>query len=76
MGDMLQQVGRILLLVGVFLAGVGGMMLTAGKLGLGRLPGDLTFGGKNCRIYLPIGTSIVLSLLLTGLLWLILRLRR
>ena len=51
-------------------------MLTAGKLGLGRSSGDLTFGGRNWRVYLPIGTSIVLSLLLTSLLWLILRLRR
>jgi len=66
----------MLLLVGVLLAGAGALLLAAGKLGLGKLPGDLTFGGKNWRVYLPIGTSIVLSLLLSGLLWVILRLRR
>lgn len=40
-----------------------------GKLGLGRLPGDIVIERKNFTLYLPIMTSIVLSLLLSALLW-------
>jgi hypothetical protein len=41
------------------------------KLGLGRLPGDLTFTRGNTTLYVPIMTSIVLSVLLSAVLWLI-----
>lgn len=47
-----------------------------GKAGLGKLPGDLDFGGKNWRVYLPIGTCVVLSVLLTLIMWILARLRR
>lgn len=59
------QVGRTLLLVGLSIALVGGLWMLAEKLGLGRLPGDLVFKRKNFTVYVPVLSSIVVSLLLT-----------
>lgn len=41
------------------------------KLGLGRLPGDIVVEKPNASFYFPITTSILLSLVLTGILWLL-----
>jgi hypothetical protein len=58
-------VGRTLLLFGAVLILVGGALLLAEKLGLGRLPGDLVIERKGLRFYAPIATSILVSLVLT-----------
>ena len=71
-----QQVGKWLIVVGVILALLGGLMVLLGRLGLFRLPGDLEFGSKNWRIYIPIASCILLSILLTLILWLITHFRR
>ena len=64
--------GRILLIVGLVVAAIGLMMMFAGKIPwIGRLPGDIFYKGKNVTFYFPVTTSIVISLLLTLLLWLI-----
>lgn len=62
-------------MAGAVMAACGGLVYLAGRLGLGRLPGDVSFGGRNWRVYLPIGTSILLSILLTLILYLVHRLR-
>jgi hypothetical protein len=62
------QIGRVLLLFGVVLLVVGGALIVAEKLGLGRLPGDIVVERKGFRLYAPIATSIVVSLVLTALL--------
>jgi hypothetical protein len=63
----LAQLGRMLLVVGILFAVVGVALLFADRVPLlGRLPGDLSFGGDNWKVYIPIGTSIALSLLLTA----------
>ena len=62
------QVGRALLLFGVVLLVVGGVLIVAEKLGLGRLPGDLVVERKGFRLYVPIATSILLSVVLTAVL--------
>lgn len=51
---------------------VGIVMVLAGRahLPIGRMPGDIVYRGKNTTIYFPIVTSIVLSILLTLILWL------
>lgn len=68
LGDM----GRGLVILGVVLVLVGlGLSLGPKIPWLGRLPGDFSFGGGNWRIYIPLGTSIVLSLALTLILWLV-----
>lgn len=69
------SLSRWLILIGLALAGTGAVVWLLGRSGitLGRLPGDLRFsvGGGSC--FLPIATSLILSLVLTVLLNLILR---
>jgi len=67
------QVGRALLLFGAVLLLVGGALLIAEKLGLGRLPGDFVVEKKGFRLYAPIATSILVSLFLTLVLNLVFR---
>ncbi|MCT8991829.1 DUF2905 domain-containing protein [Chelativorans sp. SCAU2101] len=62
---------RLLITFGIILIAVGLLWPFIQKLGLGRLPGDLAFGGENFRVYIPITTSILISLALTFILWLI-----
>ena len=69
----MQAVGRFLLLAGVVLALVGLLVLLLGKLGLGGLPGDVVIRRSHVTTYLPIATSLLISLLLTALLWLLRR---
>ena len=60
------SLGKMLLLFGVTLALVGAGIMLAGRIPfLGNLPGDLTFGRNGFRVYLPIATSIVISIVLT-----------
>ncbi len=66
MGD----VGRILLVFGVLLVVVGGALMLFGRL---HLPGDLTFRAGNTTIYLPLATSLILSVVGTIVLNLIFR---
>jgi hypothetical protein len=67
------QLGRGFLIFGALLLVVGALMLAAEKLGLGRLPGDIVVERKGFRLYAPLATSILLSLLLTLLANLFLR---
>ena len=76
MGIEPQQLGKWLVLAGAMIVIVGLLVMLLGKIGLFRLPGDIEFGGRNWRIYLPMATSLLLSVLLTLLLWLINRFRR
>ena len=62
------QIGRALIGFGVLLVLVGALLLAAGRLGLGRLPGDLVLRRPGFTFYAPLATSIVVSLLLTLLL--------
>ena len=70
-------IGRLLIGAGLVLVVVGGLFIFAQRIGLplGRLPGDFSGGfsrsGKNVRVYFPLATSILLSLLLSLVLWLI-----
>jgi hypothetical protein len=66
-----QQIGKLLILTGVFIALAGVILLILGRLGLFKLPGDLVLSGKNWRVYLPIASSIIISIILTLILWLI-----
>ena len=68
----MQDVGRMLIVLGVVIALLGVIILFAGRVpGLGRLPGDIHVERGNWTFYFPLGTSIVLSVLLTLVLWLI-----
>ena len=61
-----QAIGRLLLLVGLVLALAGGLLLITGRIPfIGRLPGDFAFNWGGVRVYLPLATSLLLSVLLT-----------
>ena len=60
---------RVLITLGVLLVVAGLLVVAAGKLGLGKLPGDLVFRRGNATFYIPLMTSVLLSLALSFLLW-------
>ncbi|WP_367359846.1 DUF2905 domain-containing protein [Syntrophus buswellii] len=63
-----------MILFGLILTAVGFLLLLAGKTPwLGRLPGDFYFRGKQVSFYFPLTTSLLVSLILTLILWLISR---
>ncbi len=73
-GDVdLSGLGKALLLLAVVLAVVGGVFALMGKGVLPKVPGDLSFGKGNVRVFVPIGTSILVSIVLTILLNLLFR---
>jgi hypothetical protein len=70
---MSPELGRVLLIIGVALVVVGGLAALGVKLPFGRLPGDIAIEGERGGIYIPLGTMIVISLVLTLLFNLFLR---
>jgi len=76
--DPSRELGRTLLILGALLAVAGAVFFFGGRLPfrLGRLPGDIVHKGEHTTFYFPIVTSIVLSVGLTLLFWLLARLRR
>ena len=65
---MERELGRFLVILGVTIVVIGLFLSFGGRLGLGRLPGDISINRGNLRIYAPIGTCLLLSLVLTVLL--------
>jgi len=66
----MQNFGKAILLIGLLLIVVGAAIWGLGKAGFRGLPGDFVYKTDNVRIYFPIVTCLVLSALLTLLLWL------
>lgn len=67
-----QFFGKILIILGIFIIALGLLFLFAGKIPwIGRLPGDIVIERKNFTLYIPIMTSIILSILLTLVFWLL-----
>ena len=66
------DLGKLLLVLGGVMVVIGAALLLAGKfnLPLGRLPGDITVRGKHTVFYFPLVTCLLLSVLLTLVLWL------
>lgn len=72
MDNGIQHIGKLLILIGIILAAIGGLLLVAGRLPwLGRLPGDILIQKKNVTFYFPLATSILVSIFLTLLFWLL-----
>ncbi len=71
-------VGKILVGVGLVIALAGVVLMVAGRLGLplGRLPGDMAYKGKHVSFYFPLGTSILISVVLSIVLYLLSRMHR
>jgi hypothetical protein len=72
------DLGRLLVGLGLLLVLAGGLLLLLGRSGLplGRLPGDISYQGKHFSFFAPLGTSLVLSLALSLLLYILTRFRR
>ena len=60
-----------LIIFGIVLIAVGLLWPVLGKLGLGRLPGDIVIERENFRLYVPIMTSLLVSVVLSLILWLL-----
>lgn len=65
---------KALIVLGAILAAAGLIWLAAGRLGFGQLPGDIVIERGNFRLYLPLGTSLLISVLLSLILWVLGRL--
>ena len=72
----MDRIGKFIILTGLVLVGIGLLILAGYRAGFFRLPGDFAFSGKNWKFYFPLATCLLLSLLLTGLLWLVQWFRR
>ena len=69
----LSDIGRALIGVGAVIAVLGAVLVLAGRAGLGRLPGDFSFGGDGVRVYVPLATCLLLSFIATVVLNLLVR---
>jgi hypothetical protein len=73
-GEIPFQLGKFLVIAGVCLV-IFGLIIMAGSkfsfLGLGRLPGDVAFKGRNFQFYFPVVTCVILSVVATLVLWVI-----
>jgi hypothetical protein len=72
------ELGKLLIFFGIILVAAGLLLFFLGRthLPLGRLPGDIVYRGKNTTVYFPLATSIVVSLVLSVLLYFVGRFRR
>jgi hypothetical protein len=76
--DSVRELGKFLLVAGIVLAAAGALLMSGSKLPfrLGRLPGDIVVQGRNSSFYFPIVTCIVVSVVLTLLMWIVNSFRR
>jgi hypothetical protein len=65
------SLGRWLITVGVVLVVLGLLLPWISRLGLGRLPGDIVIERETFRLYIPIVTSLLISIVLSVILWLV-----
>ena len=74
----MNDAGKFLMVIGGLLIVVGVVVTLLGKTGLplGRLPGDIVYRGKNTTFYFPLATSILLSVVLSLVLYFVSRFRR
>jgi hypothetical protein len=64
--DDIEPIGRVLIVAGLALAGIGLLIVLAPSLPfLGRLPGDIRIERENLRVFIPLGTMLLISLILT-----------
>jgi H+/Cl- antiporter ClcA len=71
LGKLLIASGAVLILAGLFV-----VLLDRANVPLGKLPGDIVYRGKNTAVYFPIVSSIVISVVLSAVLYVISRSRR
>jgi Protein of unknown function (DUF2905) len=76
--DPLREFGRMLIGLGLVVALLGGVLLLGARLPLrlGRLPGDIAVTGRRGSFYFPIVTCLLLSAILTLVMWLVGQIRK
>jgi len=76
--DPLREIGKLMLVAAAVLAAVGALLVFGARLPfrLGRLPGDIVYHGRHGSFYFPIVTCIVVSVILTLVIWIVNLLRR
>lgn len=74
----MSDLGKVLIVLGVVLVMAGVALTVAGRMNLplGKLPGDFVYRGKNSVVYFPLATSVVVSVVLSILLYLVGRWKR
>ncbi|MBN2063255.1 MAG: DUF2905 domain-containing protein [Sedimentisphaerales bacterium] len=63
------DIGKVLIGVGLMLILAGAAFIGISKLGIGHIPGDLKFGDDKFRVYIPLGSCILISLIMTLIMW-------
>jgi Protein of unknown function (DUF2905) len=63
------SVPRLLIIFGLALVALGVLWPLISKVGLGRLPGDIVIERENFRLYIPLATSLLVSVVLSLILW-------
>lgn len=71
-----EQFGKWFIGIGLLMVAVGAVFILLGKLGVFKLLGDIEFGGGNWKVYVPLASCIIISIVLTLILWLINYFRR
>ena len=68
----LPNIGKSLIIIGLILAGIGLVLTISDKIPwLGKLPGDFHYRGENFSFHFPLATSLIISVVLTLVLWFI-----
>ena len=65
--------GLLIVIVGVAIVGVGLLVMSGGLSWFGRLPGDFQFGGERTRVYIPLASMLLVSLVLSLILYVLRR---
>jgi hypothetical protein len=66
-----QQFGKLILMTGIIISAIGILIILLGKTGLFRLPGDIHLEGKNWKVYFPIVTCLIISVVMTVIFWIV-----
>ena len=70
------NLGKLILLVGIIISITGLLIIVLNRFGILRLPGDINLEGKTWKIYFPIVSCIIISVILTLVFWIINYLRK
>jgi heme/copper-type cytochrome/quinol oxidase subunit 4 len=65
----MEQIGKLVLLAGAALVVVGGVLWILGRLGFGGLPGDIRYESDRVKVYFPVVTCLVVSIILSLIIW-------
>ncbi len=71
----MSDIGKVLIVIGLALAVLGGLLWLGGRMNLplGRLPGDIRIDRDNFKFYFPLTTCLLISVVMTLILWLLRR---